>query len=299
MLLKTFEAYQAAGHWIWVQRSSHGMHNVLPEHQHDYIEMVYVVHGEGRHLIGGEQYDIRAGDVYTVLPGETHSYPDVYSADLEIVNCLFVPESIRFSLPQMPLSLQEMPYISPFYGELSALPRGLRLTSEQSTDILAQLESMMVEAHARKPGFETLNRLQLFDMLIRLSRFAMSGEEQAKPEMPSSSSHEILIRRVKNYLETNYMNKLTVSEIAQEFSLSQRHLNRIVKKETGMSLTSLLQQIRMERAKHMLRETDRSVEAIAAAVGFSDTSFFTRLFSRWVGETPGSYRKHAAHRRIS
>lgn len=293
MLIKSFTAYQDDGHWIWVQRSSHGLHNRLEEHRHEYIEMVYVVHGEGRHRIGDEQYDIHAGDVYMVLPEEPHSYPDVHSSDLEIVNCLFVPESVRLSLPHMPDSILALPYVAPFYGKLSALPRRLQLTSEQSTEILKQLEDMIREAHARKPGFETVNRIQLFDMLIRLSRFALLGEISQRTMQQSSSGHEILIRRVKHYLEANFMNKLTVSELAQEFSLSGRHLNRIVKKEMGTSLTSLLQQIRIERAKHMLRETNRSIEAIASAVGFSDASFFTRLFSRLVGKTPGSYRKQA------
>ncbi|UUZ81894.1 hypothetical protein LJK88_46445 [Paenibacillus sp. P26] len=46
MLVKTFAGYKKEGHWMWAQRSSHGMHNKLEAHRHDYIELVYVVHGE-------------------------------------------------------------------------------------------------------------------------------------------------------------------------------------------------------------------------------------------------------------
>ncbi|OXM85570.1 AraC family transcriptional regulator [Paenibacillus rigui] len=298
MLMKSFAGYQAAGHWIWVQRSSHGLHNLLPEHRHDYIELVYVVHGEGRHQIGSEQYDIRTGDVYVVLPGELHSYPDVQEADLEIINCLFVPESVRILLPHLTDSFMALPYIAPFYGNLSELPRRLHLTSVQSTEIVVLLEEMIQEGYDRKQGFSAVNRLKLMDMLVRLSRFAMQGDRNPGSQQPSSSGHEILVRRVKYYMETNYQHKLTVSEIAREFNLSERHLNRIMKQETGRSVTAMLQYIRIERAKQMLGETERSIEAIATAVGFGDTSFFTRLFSRLAGETPGSFRKKAKYRRI-
>jgi AraC-like DNA-binding protein len=66
---------------------------------------------------------------------------------------------------------------------------------------------------------------------------------------------------------------------------------RRVKSETGHSPLTLLQQERVNQAKHLLHTTTWSLEKIVETVGYSDTATFTRLFTREVGETPARYRR--------
>ncbi|MCU6796914.1 helix-turn-helix domain-containing protein [Paenibacillus sp. WQ 127069] len=299
LLIKTFEGYQKEGYPLWIQRSSHGQHNLIEEHGHDFIEVVYVVHGGGMHKINEEYYEIRAGDVYTILPGESHSYLDVADSGLEIINCLFLPETVRNGLPLEPTQLHSLAYLAPFYDILEHLPKRSRLTSRQSSVVLGLLASMIQEIKLRDTAFETILSHKLIDLLILLSRYHSQRELEETGSKPLSSGHEILIRKVCAFLESNYQYKITGILLAQHFSISQRHLNRVFRQETGTSITSKLQNIRIERAKHMLHETERSIESISLAVGFGDTSFFTRLFARIVGDTPSSFRKQAKNRRIS
>jgi AraC family L-rhamnose operon transcriptional activator RhaR len=299
LLMKTFEGYKKEGYPLWIQRSSHGQHNLIEEHRHDFIEWVYVIHGGGIHKINNEYYEIRAGDVYTILPGESHSYLDVTQSGLEIINCLFLPESVRDGLPLEPNQLHSLTYLSPFYDTLEHLPKRLNLNSQQSSVVLGLLESMIQEMKLRDAAFETIVRHKLIDLLILLSRYYSQRELEESRSRLLSSGHEILIRKVCAFLESSYPHKITGAILAQHFNISQRHLNRVFRQETGTSITSMLQNIRMERAKHMLHETERSIESISLAVGFGDTSFFTRLFARIVGDTPSGFRKQAKNRRIS
>ncbi|UUZ87164.1 AraC family transcriptional regulator [Paenibacillus sp. P26] len=250
--------------------------------------------------MGRDYFEIHPGGVFVILPGENHAYLDVTDKDIEIINCLFPPESVVPLLPEEPGSLEGLPYIAPFYAGLKSLPKRSQLTSEQSTAILELLEGMIREQSTREPGCETVNRHRLIDLLIRLSRYSLQRDAAPKMPGPPASAHELLIRRVRQHLEAHYPRKITAASLAQEFNISQRHLNRVFKQETGTSITAMLQQIRIERAKHMLLETERSIEAVATAVGFGDASFFTRLFSRLAGHPPGAYRKLAKkNRRIS
>ncbi|MEI7026533.1 AraC family transcriptional regulator [Paenibacillus sp. y28] len=299
MVLKTFAHYRKEGYSIWVQRSSHGQHNYIPEHEHDYIELVYVVHGEGRHTINNEVYQIGAGDVYFILPGERHSYPDMKSADLEIINCLFLPEFVRQLLPEYPDGLLSLPYVAPFYESLPLLPRKLPLGSQQSTAVLSILENMIYEVKNRAPGFNMVTGQRLMELLVLFSRYALQPDPPLRAPGISPGNHELLVRRICLYLETNFQQKITADGLTQQFNISPRHLHRVFKQETGTSITAKLHHIRIERAKHLLGESDRSIESIAAAVGFSDPSFFTRLFSRLTGMTPGGFRKLRRSRRIS
>ncbi|WP_159887146.1 AraC family transcriptional regulator [Paenibacillus puerhi] len=300
MLIKNFSGYGRDGGQVWVQRSSHGQHNLFEEHVHDFIELVYVVHGQGRHRINRECFDVKAGDVFMIMPGEMHAFPDAKEYSLELVNCLFQRETIAAFLPAEPGSLLELPYLKPLYRPGERMPRRLSLNSWESGEVLAQLEDMIQECKQSAEGAAVIVRQQLINMLIRLSRWYRRQEAEAsfQPVKPLSVGHEILVRQICSHLEQNYYQKITAADLAKQFTISSRHLNRVFRQETGKSITLALQQIRIERARQMLAETNRSVDAIASAVGFNDTSFFSRLFARLVGCSPGGYRKQVKKRRL-
>jgi len=293
LVVKRFGDYVREGDPIWVQRSSHGRHNLIAEHGHDCFELVFVVYGEGRHKINRDYYDVRAGDVFVILPQENHLYFDMEKTGLEIINCLFLAETVRKTLPDATNALLSLPYVSSFYGERPDLPRKQSLDARQSGLVLAILERMIEELKDRSPGYETIVRHLLVDLLIVLSRFALHNDTAVRPRDLSARGHEILVRKVRHFLETHYQQKMTAESLARHFNISRRHLYRVFRQETGESIKAALHKIRIERAKQMLMETDRSVESIASAVGFGDPSFFTRLFCRLVGRTPGDFRKAA------
>ncbi len=69
---------------------------------------------------------------------------------------------------------------------------------------------------------------------------------------------------------------------------------RRVKAETGHTPLALLQRARVEKAKQLLHSTHWSLARITEAVGYADIASFTRLFARWVGESPARYRHRKA-----
>lgn len=297
--LKYFSSYAKNGNLVWAHRSSHGQHNRFEEHSHDFIELVYIVQGRGRHQINGSSYDIRTGDVYLIMPGECHHFPDAAEFNVEIVNCLFRRETIRAYLPPEPGSFQELPYVSPFYWSGECLPRKLSLDAAESTEVLGMLEDIILEVKGAGPGAGCAAVYMLMKLLIGLSRLAL--KEKHPPELlkPRSIGHEILVRRVRGHMESCFYQKITVDDLARYFTVSSRHLNRIFREQTGQTIIQALQAIRIERAKHMLSETNQSVDSIASAVGFGDPSHFHRIFLRLVGRTPSSFRKQAVKKRIS
>lgn len=74
------------------------------------------------------------------------------------------------------------------------------------------------------------------------------------------------------------------------FNVSTRQLNRLIREEFGKSVFDLLHEIRIERAKRILLESDEKVICIATIVGYDDPSFFSRLFVRYAGCSPREYR---------
>lgn len=79
-------------------------------------------------------------------------------------------------------------------------------------------------------------------------------------------------------------------ELATMCNLSRRHLTRAFKESTGQTIGQFIQQIAMNRAAYLLRETDQAVAIIAQEAGFATTSAFSTAFRRFTGESPQKFR---------
>lgn len=263
------------------------------EHDHEFVELVYVVRGGGRHLFEGESYDIRAGDVFIINPGESHAYSVRPGEKMEIINCLFLPSLLPDSLLRGLGVTNEMDYfyVHPFLKSEQRFNHRLNLQGEDAERALGLLDGMLAEFAEAKTGFAAVIRLKLLELLLLLSRYykhstARNGASAAREQERTTMT----ARRVYGYMERHYDKKLSVDSLAELFNVSARHLNRIMRRQYGKSVVDVLHDIRIGRAKRLLLETDEKVIAIAMMVGYDDPSFFTRLFQRHVGCPPGKYR---------
>jgi AraC-like DNA-binding protein len=284
---------------FWIHRVVHDSKHTPASHSHDFVELVYVVRGEAKHCFEGEQYDIRAGDVFFINPGEEHTYAFAPGQQIEIINCLFLPSLIGDSLLRELGVSQSMDYfyVHPFLQKSERFVHRLNLHGPEAETILTILESMMREVNERKAGFDTIIRLKMIELQLLLSRYYSLRQMTA----PSSRREEnrIMARRIRGYLERNFDQKITVPQLAAVFNISARQLNRLIRQETGMSTIDLLHSIRIDRAKHLLAESNEKVIAVASMVGYDDPSFFSRLFMRKVGCSPGNYRYGGAAKRAA
>ena len=80
-------------------------------------------------------------------------------------------------------------------------------------------------------------------------------------------------------------------EAAERFYINKFYLTRVFKEQFGLSVTSYLTQLRITQAKRLLRFTDKSVENVAQECGLNDANYFSRLFKKVEGTTPGEYRR--------
>lgn len=99
------------------------------------------------------------------------------------------------------------------------------------------------------------------------------------------------ILRVQEYLETNYHQKINLSEIARLVHLSERTLQRRFKKHTYYTPLQYLQHIRIEKTKRLLTDKDKTVDQIMWDVGYEDANHFRSLFRSITGINPVAYRK--------
>jgi len=227
--------------------------------------------------------------VFIINPGEVHTYQISPEQQLEIINCLFLPHLIGDDVLRSLKITDSMDYfyVQPFLDNRERFHHRMRLRGDEAKMVLYLLEDMIREKDSGKPGHTTLIRLKLIELLILLSRFFHASRTAS---LPGASAGELAVRRISGYLERHCHQKISLPSLSGLFGISVRQLNRLFKKEAGVSVMEMIQQIRIERAKQLLRETDEKVIHIAAAVGYENPAFFSRLFTRLAGCSPGKFR---------
>ena len=101
-----------------------------------------------------------------------------------------------------------------------------------------------------------------------------------------------LVRRAMAYVHEHYTEPLTRDDLAQHLSMNSDYLTHCFRTEVGMTPITYLNRYRVNKARVLLAESDMNVTEIAMAVGFSDSSYFGRVFRRQVGVSPDAYRRN-------
>ncbi|TVQ97968.1 MAG: AraC family transcriptional regulator [Spirochaetaceae bacterium] len=149
------------------------------------------------------------------------------------------------------------------------------------------LDAMLWEFQHRYRGYSWAIRLKLIELLITLMRdtqFKIS----IKGLKPLSSSR---IQDAILYLNTDFMNPISVDDVLKACGLSRSHFHALFKQETGRTFVDYLSALRCARAAELLVATDRTVLDIAMECGFRNLSHFYHVFRRETGTSPRRYRE--------
>jgi AraC family transcriptional regulator len=99
------------------------------------------------------------------------------------------------------------------------------------------------------------------------------------------------LRRVRAYIDDHISERISLDELACQAGVSRFHFARQFRLSTGESPMGYLRQVRIERSKSILQTRNATIAEVAARLGFSDQSHFTRIFVRLVGVSPGSFAR--------
>jgi AraC family transcriptional regulator len=121
---------------------------------------------------------------------------------------------------------------------------------------------------------------------LRLVAYAPEERHQFRGGLPGGA-----LRRVRGYIENHIGERISLDELAREAGVSRFHFARQFRLSTGESPMEYLRRVRIERSKSILQTRAATIAEVAARLGFSDQSHFTRIFGRLVGVSPGSFAR--------
>ena len=124
-----------------------------------------------------------------------------------------------------------------------------------------------------------------------LDYYERNKEECFKNQTSKAELKNEIVLQVQEYLNQNFKEKITLKDAAQRVNINPCYLERIFKKNTGTSFTQYIMDRRLGYAQNLLRDTKKSIAQIAEESGYDNQSYFSQLFKKRFGCTPGAYRK--------
>ena len=98
------------------------------------------------------------------------------------------------------------------------------------------------------------------------------------------------VAEVKEYLDQHFPERIILDQLSRDFFINKYYLTRVFKKQYGQSITAYLQNVRITKAKQLLRFSDKSVEEIGLECGLGQLHYFSRVFKEVEGVPPSVYR---------
>ena len=250
-------------------------------HDHHFFELVYVISGTAEHTLNETRSVLKPNDYFFIDLGSYHSYEN--SKDLELINCLFVPDFIDETLEGCE-SLDEL-----FHSSMIRYSRFTvgqtwadRIFHDETEKIKNLLLDMVEEYNAQNLGCNEIFRCHLKEILILTLRMLTA------PKQTSSSS---IINDVLCFVDKHYYDTITLQTFCEIKHYNVSYISRRFKSETGMTFREYVQKTRIEKSCELLTGSDMTISEIARTVGYDDIQFFHTVFKRLLHMTPKEYKK--------
>ena len=248
----------------------------MPFHWHMEFELMLVLSGEFSLLIDGRSYLLHKGDAAIISAGAVHGGTPS--------DCVY--ECVVFDMNRF---LGSGSVCQAKYNAL--FERGAQIEPYQPAgSVTCQLIDRLFEAMEKEPeGYEfvTIGLMwQLFGQILLQHSYAVSSPGNKRNDR-STAQMKAALERIRK----NYTSRITLEDLASTAEMTPEHFCRIFHSITGRSPIDYLNYYRVECAAELLCSTEDPITEIAYSCGFSDSSYFNRMFRRYKAEAPGKYRK--------
>lgn len=247
-------------------------------HKHSTFIAVLFTAGTGIHSIDFNTYEVRAGSVFLLTPGQVHSW--TLSEDVQ--GYIFFHTQAFYNEVYLSKRLEQFP----FYYLQTNYPV-IYLPSHELSAV-SKLFKAIYEEQQTNASFKQSYLVSLVDLVyIRLARLY----KEERLNVDKQHSHYNRIRQLEKLIDEHFKHKKLPKEYADLMHMTTRHLNRICQETMHQSTSTLILNRVMVEAQRMLIYNNVTVSAVAEELGYSDYSYFIRIFKKSIGESPKKFQQ--------
>jgi len=245
--------------------------NPSEPHRHDHEELIILTHGRPVHVVDFTSETLQSPVIVYVAQGKVHSFqPDAETRGWVI----------RYTGDYIPQG--NFNFYSTFLDEIN-FPLEEGFCSSTLHDLC---EIMLREYEQQPPDYLMIRHL----LQALLSKLEAATKKQFLDERVSGNSQVITFNNFLQTLEYNFKRPVGVDFYADKLNMSSRNLNLISQSVFGKSVTEIIETRRLIEARRMLLNTNLTVAEIGFDLGYSEKSYFSRVFKKKTGTTPTEFR---------
>tara|TARA_R110001583_G_scaffold8303_2_gene39950 strand:- start:1057 stop:1932 length:876 start_codon:yes stop_codon:yes gene_type:complete len=238
----------------------------MQRQQHDSHLLIYCIAGKGTLMCDDKHYRINSGDIILLPPDHPHAYKADGKDPWTIYWLHFHGRLAGDFYKHIQLS-------SPCFN-IGVQPRVVRIF-----DGLSEL---------RRSAYQFAEFVQGGHQLQALLSYIALLVHQQRPQSGKALNWE----RLRATMQEHIHGQLNLDDLAAGAKLSKYHFTKKFKAHTGQSPIQYFINMKIQRACYLLDSTNQSVKRVAAAVGYDDAYYFSRLFKKTIGLAPSDYRQH-------
>ena len=252
----------------------------FPEHTHNYVEVVYMVQGSTEHIANGTPVTLHEGELLFFGQGAKQEILPAGERDIA-VNFIILPQFFDKVLEM--LDTERTPLRTFLTESLGSENTGwLHFRVSDVLPVQNLVENLIYTLFSdggsdRRNICRTTMGLLFMELMNHADKLTMQN------------TREDAVVRALRYIEENYRDA-SLTALASELNYDLCWLSREIRRRTGRTFQELLQRKRMTRAVYYLRCTSLRIDEIGRAVGYSNLSYFHRLFRETYATTPKKYR---------
>ncbi len=136
------------------------------------------------------------------------------------------------------------------------------------------------------------------DKLKDMNILPSEEKDEENDEKAENIASSFIVKNAISYIENNYSKKITLSDVAEKTYVSQWHLSKLINRHMGQNFSEILNNVRINEAKKLLKNPSLRIGDIAETVGFVDLAHFSRVFKKTLGISANEYRNTIAAKEI-
>ncbi|MBQ0064833.1 MAG: AraC family transcriptional regulator [Firmicutes bacterium] len=237
-----------------------------PHVRENYI-LHYITSGKGLYRIGKREYTLEAGQCFLIEPNVLTYYQADSENPWSYVWIAFSGSKAKDFILDIGLGDGKVIFNTSYGNEIEQIVTDMLKKSEEGV-----LNDYNSEAHL----------FSLFDYLKRERIFSNTQK---------SDYENSYIQSAISFIKENYMNQITVQDVAKCVNINRSYLFNLFKKERNCSPQEYLTRYRIAKAKELLAQTDYTIETVCYSCGYSSAVTFSRAFKKVVDQTPSQFRQ--------
>ena len=247
-----------------------------PEHSHNAYEFFLVLAGSGTHRRNGHDDPIRVGDLVFIDRGIGHSFTEAPGEELEILNCIFLPELFG------PGGNGNLPFLEPFF----VVRNKIELDDVNAAHLRKALLELLAEYEGRQPNYRRVIPFLLGYAMELVLRLYLPVRDDTRAKVPD------LLPRILSCVNEGYLGRMDLELLSRRFGLSRQYLSSLFSRFLGIGFKAYLSAKRIEYAKALLVSGKTNITEACFESGFNDLGSFERAFRKREGYGPREWSRH-------